>query len=163
MDGKVLFMRGWPYFYRSLAAQGSTEDGSAEAAPRVPFGVAPLPEPSALGGQNLAIAAHTDQPRAAQALIEFLTSARSQQILFERGGFAATHEVVYRDGEITKKYPYADDVLKGIQRARVRPVTPYYNQFSQEFAGAVHEALQKGTPPDQADLKKKLEDALKGG
>ena len=73
----------------------------------MPFDVARIPGRSVLGGQNLAIAANSDQPRAAQELIEFLTSARSQQILFERGGFAATREVVYQDSAVRANFPYA--------------------------------------------------------
>lgn len=48
----------------------------------VDFGVAPFPGNSILGGENLAISATTGKPRAAQALVEFLTNPRSQQILF---------------------------------------------------------------------------------
>jgi multiple sugar transport system substrate-binding protein len=156
-EGKVLFMRNWPVAYRTLEAP-VRDDGGTTA---VPFGVTTLPGPSVLGGQNLAVGAGTSRPRAAQALVEFLTSPRSQQILFERGGFAATREIVYRDQAVTEKYPYALTLLAAIRQARPRPVTPYYARFSEEFRRVVGEAMdaQGQLPPDAA---RRLDDALDG-
>ncbi len=156
-DGKVLFMRNWPVAYRTLEAPARDDGG----APALPFGVTTLPGPSVLGGQNLAVAAGTSRPRAAQELVEFLTSPRSQQILFERGGFAATRDVVYRDKTVTEKYPYALTLLAAIQQARPRPETPYYARFSEEFRRVIREAMDaQGQLP--ADATQRLEDALDG-
>lgn len=153
-EGKVMFMRNWPVAYRVLNPPTKESAGSA-----VPFTVSPLPGDSVLGGQNLAIAAHSTKPNAAQALIKFLTDARSQQILFERGGFAATRAVVYQDAEIRSRYPYAETLLTAIQRARPRPVTPCYGRFSETFQDAVDQALRDEKPlPD--DFTKTLETAL---
>jgi multiple sugar transport system substrate-binding protein len=150
-DGKVLFMRNWPVAYRDLT-ETIGDDGKPATSP-VKFDVVPLPGKSVLGGENLAIAANSTKPKAAQALIEFLTDARSQQILFERGGFAATREIVYRDAEVRAKYKYADTLLQAIQLARPRPPTPCYRQFSEAFQTAVHQALRdaKPLPDDFAD------------
>jgi multiple sugar transport system substrate-binding protein len=154
--GKVLFMRNWPVAYRSL-----NPSTGADAAPAVPFQVTQLPGPSVLGGQNLAIAKDSRHPRAAQKLIEFLTSERSQQILFEHGGFAATREIVYRDATVVNLYRYAPTLLEAIQSARTRPITPHYSQFSQTFRQIVRQALANGGQlPD--DAKSRLEGALEG-
>jgi multiple sugar transport system substrate-binding protein len=114
-----------------------------------------------LGGQNLAVASGSDQPRAARALIEFLTSERSQQLLFERGGFAATREIVYRDAEVVARYRYAPTLLQAIQGAKPRPVTAHYAEFSAAFRRIVLETLHNGgdLPPDAAD---RLAAALRG-
>jgi multiple sugar transport system substrate-binding protein len=154
-DGRVMFMRNWPVAYRSLRA--GTESGT----PAVPFDVARIPGRSVLGGQNLAIAANSDQPWAAQELIEFLTSARSQQILFERGGFAATREVVYQDPAVRTNFPYAATLLDAIKQADLRPVTPYYATFSDIFRDGVRYALANGgeLPPN---VTTRLANALKG-
>lgn len=156
-DRRVVFMRHWPVAYRDLDQSGDEEDSPGE---RLPFDVTALPGPSALGGQNLAIAANTAQPRAAQALIEFLTSARSQQILFERGGLAATREVVYHDADVNKRYGYTQYLLHAIKLANLRPVTPHYQRFSEVFRNGVDEALRSGDLPD--DFASRLNDALKG-
>ncbi len=148
-DGKVIFMRNWPVAYRHLGGK------------RDRVGTTVLPRGSVLGGQNLAVSARSDQPRAALELIKFLTSERSQQLLFERGGFAATRELVYRDPAVQAKYPYAQTLLTAVQQARLRPVTPHYAQFSAKFREGVHHALDNGgtLPPGFAES---LSAALKG-
>lgn len=155
-EGKVAFMRNWPVAYRTL---DSSRGGDPAA--RLPYAVAKLPGPSVLGGQDLAVARNTGKPRAAQALVEFLTSERSQQILFERGGFAATRELVYRDSTVVDRYRYAPILLTAIRQARPRPVTAHYAQFSKAFQRLVQHALENGgeLPPDARD---RLADALKG-
>jgi multiple sugar transport system substrate-binding protein len=155
-DGQVVFMRNWPVEYRALNPPASDTPAS-----KVPFDVARLPWPSVLGGQNLAISSRSGQPRAAQALIEFLTSERSQQILFERGGFAASRRLVYDDQEVQRRYPYAMTLRQAIEAARPRPVLPRYAQFSEEFRRIVREALDNGgqIPPDAV---KRLDDARNG-
>lgn len=95
-DGKSMFMRNWPVAYDTLT--------TTEGRNSISFDVANLPGASVLGGQNLAIAASTGKPRAAQAFIEFLTSAASQLILFEAGGFAPTRDSAYANATL----PYKD-------------------------------------------------------
>lgn len=154
--GKVLFMRNWPVAYRHL--QQMSSDDSVQPAF---FKVNKLPGPSVLGGQNLAVASKSTKPRAAKALIEFLTSPRSQQILFERGGFAATRDIVYLDAEVKKRYPYATVLLDAIRDARPRPVTPHYVRFAQAFRAVVKETLD-GDGRVPADAATRLTAALRG-
>jgi multiple sugar transport system substrate-binding protein len=156
-ERRVVFMRNWPVAHRALAVQGGPEGTTG---PPVDFDVTTLPGPSVLGGQNLAIAKSSRNPEAAQALIEFLTDARSQQILFERGGLAATRQVVYTDARVRENYPYAKTLLRAIQRAYPRPVTPCYTKFSETFRLAVNEALRSNEPlPD--DFIERLESVLR--
>ncbi|SHN46170.1 extracellular solute-binding protein [Cryptosporangium aurantiacum] len=151
-DGNAMFLRNWPLAYRALT--GSAEDRPA------PFriGVSRLPWASVLGGQNLAIAERSEHPRAARALIDFLTDTNSQRTLFERGGFAATREVVYRDSAV----PYAEVLLAAVQHARLRPRSPHYALFSEVLREAVHTMLvshDRNPPPGLAD---DLRAALRG-
>jgi multiple sugar transport system substrate-binding protein len=157
-DHQVLFLRMWPRAYRTL--QGAATTGPTPAGPP-PFGVGGLPGPSVLGGQDLAVAHGTPRPRAAQALIEFLTSERSQQILFERGGFAATREVVYHDAAVIDEYRYAPVLLDALRAARPRPVTPHYARFSTVFRQIVRSALGNGGQLP-AGATQSLADALRG-
>lgn len=138
---QVLFMRNWPVAYRQIAGETGGEEATGD--PLV-FRTAVLPRGSVLGGQNLAVAEQSDQPRAAQELIEFLTSERSQQILFERGGFAATRELVYQDPAVREERPYAETLLRAVRSARLRPVTPYYYLFSAQLREEVNHALDNG-------------------
>jgi multiple sugar transport system substrate-binding protein len=152
--GRALFMRNWPVAYRALAQ--NPEDGRPVPA----VGVAPLPgESGVLGGQNLAVSAHSQRPRAAQALIEFLTGERSQQILYERGGLAPTRSVVYADQ--TLQDPYLRTLVDALKRAVPRSVEPHYARFSEVFRTAVDGYLRRDTPLP-ADFQDQLSAALQG-
>jgi multiple sugar transport system substrate-binding protein len=154
-SGRAAFMRNWPRAYRSLAQD-------LEGAPAVEFGVAPLPGGSGvLGGQNLAVSADSTRPRAAQALIEFLTSERSQQIQFERGGLPATRAVVYSDQAVRERYPYVAILEEALTTAEPRPTQPHYARFSDVFRAAVTSYLRQGRPFAD-DLQAQLEAAAKG-
>lgn len=154
-EGRALFMRNWPVNYRSLA------DTDAPG-PRVPFEVTRLPGPSALGGQNLAIAKQSRQPRAAQALIEFLTREEAQRTLFTVGGFAPTRTDVYADAALRQRFPYLALLGEAVREARVRPRVPHYFQFSRVFREGVRTALEgDGTLPE--DFEARLNRALRGG
>ncbi|MBO2451090.1 extracellular solute-binding protein [Actinomadura barringtoniae] len=78
-------MRHWPYAYRDLANDPKLRDGA-----NLRFNVIAPPGANALGGQTLAISAHSRHEKDALALIQHLTSTASQQRLFSCGGFAPT-------------------------------------------------------------------------
>jgi multiple sugar transport system substrate-binding protein len=156
-DGRTLFMRNWPVAYRAMVTGDPARSGG-----RFAFDVTRLPGDSVLGGQNLAISERTKRPRAAQALIEFLTGERGQRLLFVNGGFAATRAGVYEDEAIKQKYPYLPRLREAIDTARLRPVSPNYVAFSGVLNELVHEVLTgrlAALPPDLAD---RLTRALQG-
>lgn len=126
--GRTAFMRNWAVAHEQLTNQ---QDALDEAG--VTFRAIAPPTPSVLGGQNLTISAHTGKPKAAQALIQFLTSAQSQQILAEIGGFAPTRNSVYdrAQGE------HLVNVRRALQEARLRPMNRNYTEFSRKFRDAV--------------------------
>jgi multiple sugar transport system substrate-binding protein len=161
-DRKVLFMRNWPLAYRQLttpadetATTGATTPASTDVE------VTQLPGPSALGGQNLAVASESPHQKQAQELVEFLTSETSQQILFQDGGFAATRQRIYEDPYITQNYGYATTLLEAVKDAKLRPVTPYYGRFSSVFRDIVTDILDTGRDVTDHDVRR-LQDALDG-
>ena len=157
-DGRVLFMRNWPVAYRQLKER-STDSNSPSVAGD--FDVTSLPGPSALGGQNLAIASESRHPEAARKLIQFLTGEASQQVLFQDGGLASTRVRTYKDPQIQRSYPYASTLLTAVDDAELRPVTPHYWLFSQVFRQVVSEALDGDGDLTDAQIHL-LERALKG-
>lgn len=62
--------------------------------------------------------------------------------------------------DVNERYGYAQDLLGAIKLARLRPVTPHYQQFSEVFRNGVYEALTNGDLPD--DFASRLNEALKG-
>ena len=151
-SGKGLFMRNWPVAQRAL-----TENPEGPQTGEIK--VAELPGGGALGGQNLAVAADSARPRAAQALIRFLTSDRSQQILLERGGLPATRAVVYAD--LRESSPFVKTLEAALKGAVPRPVLPHYARFSEVFRTAVDGYLRRdGQLP--GDLQEQLQAAVKG-
>jgi multiple sugar transport system substrate-binding protein len=157
-DGRVLFMRNWPVAYRQLKEPGTDSRLTGAASD---FDVTTLPGPSALGGQNLAVAGKSRHPEAAQELIEFLTGEASQQVLFQDGGLASTRLRTYKDPQIQRGYPYATTLLTAIRDAELRPVTPHYWLFSQVFRQVVSQALDNQGEFTDSQLHA-LERALKG-
>ncbi|WNV87501.1 hypothetical protein [Umezawaea sp. Da 62-37] len=77
--------------------------------------------------------AHTSKPKAAQALVQFLTSAHSRQILAEIGGFAPTRDSVYDRA----RGEYLVQVRRALQDAGPRPTNRNYTEFGRAFRNAV--------------------------
>lgn len=160
--GDVAFMRNWPIAYRQLTAAVGADGPRMDPAD---IGVRRLPGPAVLGGQSLAIARSTDQRRAAQDLIEFLTGPYSQVRLFEAGGFAPSRRVVYEDTWLQEQYPYLTDLGAAVADARLRPVRPHYERFSEALRRIVRPYLvgdPGAEPPEPGRLREDLDLALEG-
>ncbi|MFB7216817.1 extracellular solute-binding protein [Streptomyces sp. NPDC056227] len=185
-EGRVAFVRHWPYAFRALQNLLPPED----------YSVNRLPGKSVLGGQNLAVT--TDSPRAAGAreLIDFLTSRESERCLLD-AGFAATRASAY-DGTAPPCYPRVAEALhsagpspsaspggeggawaqpermraaytftlsQALKHAVQRPRTPYYGAFTQVLQSQVHTWLTTdGADAEQtaAGLDAALRKALSG-
>jgi multiple sugar transport system substrate-binding protein len=162
-EGQAVFMRNWPIYYNQLTAPQS---GSTTAARH--FGVAPLPFPSTLGGQDLAISNSSADPADAMKVVEFLTSPQAERCLFAVGGFPATRSSAYQDNsELPVSYQVAGkplvtgrplcgsttgrqlsigkEILQGIARSVPRPVTPYYTELSTLVQDQVWPLLSKAS------------------
>jgi multiple sugar transport system substrate-binding protein len=161
--GRAVFLRHWPRALRLLRGEDA-----------VPFrvGFMPVPGGGVLGGQSLAVAAASRYPVAARRLVEFLTNERSHQLIFERGGFAASREAPYRDPEAPwAREPETDGLAaslvdyatgKGVEGtndperkandalrlamvgASPRPRLQHYVELSEEFRRYVRPALSPG-------------------
>ncbi len=144
--GKAVFMRNWPIWYTLIksAAQVAGEPAAANVIRSIR--VQPLPFPSVLGGQDLAVAASSRNPDAALKVIEWLTSATAERCLLQVGGFPATVTSAYTaqalpaptgDNAYCGNAPsqgftpeLSASILGGLNSAIPRPVTPYYTEFT---------------------------------
>jgi multiple sugar transport system substrate-binding protein len=157
--GDALFMRNWPVYYQQLVtAKGK---GSGQLAQNV--AVAPLPFPSVLGGQDLAIAQASPHPAAALQVIKYLTSPQAERCLFAVAGFPATRAGAYADdntlpdgyGSVNGPALCGSEVGSSVKigttirdavtnNAFLRPRTRYYTEFSAIIQDQVPTLLRQG-------------------
>lgn len=173
--GRAPLMRNWPFAFRALTADPRVGGG---------FDVANLPKPglTVLGGWDLAVSTRSEHREEAGRLIDFLTGRDSQHRMFVCGGFTPTRTSVFDDTTPCKDPKYRPEELPTPERfaqfattlkaalyqARLRPVTPYYAQFSETFRGCVEQVLDAragirgARRPSPETLADALTAALKG-
>jgi multiple sugar transport system substrate-binding protein len=150
-SGKPAFMRNWSYAYALGNAKGSKIAHK--------FKVAPFPifeggkSAAILGGHNLVISAYSKNPKGAVQLINYLTSPEVEKVNFAKFSITPTTTATYTDPEVKKAIPFADALLKNVEAAHARPVTPVYPQVSQAIYKNVNAALAGQMTPQDA-LKK---------
>jgi multiple sugar transport system substrate-binding protein len=147
-SGRATFMRNWPYAYSLGQKKGTKVAGK--------FSVAPFPEfegggkAAILGGHNLVISRFSENPGAALALVDFLTSEEEQITMFGEYSLAPTIAAAYDDPAVQKKYDFATELKDSVAQARSRPVSPVYPQISQAIYKNVNEALAGRVSPEDA-------------
>ncbi|MCW2541073.1 MAG: transporter substrate-binding protein [Frankiales bacterium] len=147
-SGQLLFLRNWPYVYNHLS-----NDGDSKVKGK--FGVAPLPGltgpgASSLGGHSAAISAYSDHKQTALEFLKFIDSEEAQKTFLNVGSLAPVLASTYSDPTLVAKFPYLPTLLKGIQNAVPRPVTPFYPKVTQAIEQNVYTALQGKTTVDTA-------------
>lgn len=140
-EGRAVFMRNWPYAWSEAQEEDSPIRGKV--------GIAPLPtvdgEPGygALGGWQLAVNAHVspERRRLAERLIAHLTSPEANLVLALHYARNPPRTALYDDPRLKEGAPFIASLREMVERARPRPVTPYYNLVSDvlqsEFSAAV--------------------------
>ncbi|GGT04165.1 MULTISPECIES: ABC transporter substrate-binding protein [Streptomyces] len=146
-DGRLLFLRNWPYAYAVASEPGSKVAGK--------IGAVPLPGPhgpgtSVLGGSNLAVNAHARHPDSAARLIAYLTSAPVQRQVLTRGALPPVRAALYEDPVLTGRFPYLATLRTAVLTARPRPKSPHYDQVSLAVQAVVQDALTGRQTPGQA-------------
>jgi multiple sugar transport system substrate-binding protein len=147
-DGKLLFLRNWPYVY-GLAS------GEASSKVKGKFDVAPLPGldgvgASTLGGHNTAISAFSDNKATAIDFVNFLSSEEIQKEYMEKGSLAPIRADVYKDPALVKKYPYLPTLLTSIENAVARPITPFYQAVTKAIQDNSYAALKGEKTSEEA-------------
>jgi multiple sugar transport system substrate-binding protein len=138
-NGRAVFMRNWPYAWNIFEKEGSPVKGKV--------GVAPLPSfkggeyGSTLGGWQLGINRFSKHQQEAEKLVEFLTSYDVQKQLALTVGYKPTRKALYNDKELKKAQPFITGLYGVFERARPRPVSPYYMIITQvlqpEFSSVI--------------------------
>ncbi|GAB1334987.1 ABC transporter substrate-binding protein [Streptomyces sp. E-15] len=146
-DGRLLFLRNWPYAYAVASGAGSRVAGK--------IGAVPLPGPdgpgtSVLGGSNLAVNSHARHPDSAARLIAYLTSESVQRQVLTRGALPPVRASLYEDPGLVRRFPYLSTLRTAVLTARPRPKSPHYDQVSLAVQAVVQDALTGRQTPGQA-------------
>jgi multiple sugar transport system substrate-binding protein len=147
-NGKLLFLRNWPYVYNLASTDASSKVKGK-------FKVAPLPGvdgpgTSTLGGHMAAISAFSKNKATALDFLKFLTSPEEQKTNMEKGSLAPVIESIYADPALVSKYPYLPTLLESIKNAVSRPVTPFYPAVSTAIQDNFYAAIQGQKTPEAA-------------
>ena len=129
-DGRAAFMRNWPYALAEASREGSPVRGKVAISPLPTVGGAP--GHGALGGYHLAINARSPawKREAAHRFLAHLTSADANVALALAYARNPPRRAVYQDRRLTAGAPLVASLLPMVERARPRPVTPYYPMIS---------------------------------
>ncbi|TJZ54451.1 ABC transporter substrate-binding protein [Streptomyces piniterrae] len=154
-DGRLLFLRNWPYAYKLANTPPSKVAGK--------FGAVPLPGPdgpgsSALGGSNLAVNAHSRHQKSAAELISYLTSKSVQRQVLTKGGLPPVWADLYADPRLVRQFPYLSTLKQSLLTARPRLKSPQYDQVSLAIQAVMHDALthRRSTDATVARLTREL-------
>jgi multiple sugar transport system substrate-binding protein len=143
LGGNAVFMRNWPYVYGLLDSEASQLTADQ-------IGLAPIPSApthtgySCLGGWNLMINDRSSDRKqdAAWRFIRYLAAAPQQKTRAIEGGFLPTRTAVYEDPEVQDEAPGIARSRAAVNRARNRPVSPYYMKLSPRIARAFTRTLR---------------------
>ena len=145
-NGKVAFMRNWPYVY-SLALD-SPIAGKYNIKPMV-HGVG-FNSGATLGGWGWGISTSTKHADAAWKVIEFLTSESSQREFVLETGFVPSRIALFNDEAIVAKYNYYPKLLDVVQSSALRPPISQYAQASDILQRYLSAAITGKMTPERA-------------
>jgi len=160
--GQLMYMRNWPYAVAVLNGEGSKVKGK--------FGIAPLPGPqghgaSSLGGHSIGISTYSKYKATALDFLKFILSDEVQRNNLTVGTLAPVITSLYSDPELTKKFTYLPTLLKSIETAVPRPITPYYPGVTEAIQTNAYAALQGQVDTKTAltNMQKAITSATAGG
>lgn len=149
-DGRAGLMRNWPYAWALLQAKDSPVVGRV--------GVSPMPSLSGepghgtLGGWFLAVNANIDPERRARAarLIAHLTSDAANEMLAIHYSRNPARRTSYLSPRIAEAAPFIFGLGPALERAKPRPVTPYYGLLADTLQSEISAAVSGMRTPAEA-------------
>ncbi len=142
--GGAVFLRNWPYVYKSLAADGS------DMMARV--GIVPMPATASgesaatLGGAGFSIVKTSPAKDSAWDLIEFVASPDSVAFMNERIGLQPARRSFYEETDD----PVQRELYEVLQRTTPRPQIPQYAQASDILQRHLSAAITRQSSPEEA-------------
>ncbi|MFK4122428.1 ABC transporter substrate-binding protein [Streptomyces longwoodensis] len=155
-DGKLIFLRNWPYAY-SLA-------GKSKIAGK--YAAAPLPGlngpgSSSLGGHNLGLSSFAKNKATALDFMKFFTSQESADTFLKDASLAPAYTALYTDAAMVERFPYLPVLKESIERAVPRPRVVQYGDVTSAIQQEAYAALTGAKSSSQAlkDLQNDLRKA----
>jgi multiple sugar transport system substrate-binding protein len=167
-SGKLLFMRQWPYGVAIASTSSSSKVKDK-------FGIAPLPGSgsgehatqgaSTLGGHSWAMSTYSKHKATALDFMKWFEGQDVQKFNLTKASKAPVIASLYTDADLVAKAPYLPVLLKSIQTAIPRPVTPFYPAVTKAIETNVYAALQGQKTSAQAvkDIQDAITSASSGG
>ena len=149
-QGEAVFMRNWPYALAELEGPASAVRGRVAVAPLPTEDGAP--GPGALGGWQLAVSAGSPPARraAAERLVAHLSSPEAALVLALDYARNPALRALYRDPRLAAGAPRIAGLLPLVERARPRPVSPYYQLVADALQGEFSAAVTGLRAPEEA-------------
>ena len=114
---------------------------------------------TAIRGNGPVISSYTDNPKGSMLWLDYWTSKK----VIDRG--AATYSLPptlkssYDEPGVKKALPYSDQLLKAVENATTRPVSPVYSQISEAVYKNVNAAMSGSVSPQDAPTRPKASGA----
>ncbi|CAH0192983.1 MULTISPECIES: ABC transporter substrate-binding protein [unclassified Arthrobacter] len=161
-DGKLLFLRNWPYVYNLATTEGSSKVKDVLGMTALPGKEGP--GASSLGGHSAAISVYSKNKATAVDFLKFLTTEETQKFFATQGSLAPVLGKLYDDQELVAKLPYLPVLKTSIENAVPRPVTPFYPAVTKAIQENAYSAIKGEKTVDAAlsDMQKSIESASAG-
>ena len=161
-DGKLLFLRNWPYVYNLATTEGSSKVKDVLGMTALPGKDGP--GASSLGGHNLAVSVYSKNKATALDFLKFMTSAETEKFYATQGSLAPVLGSLYEDKELVAKLPYLPVLKTSIENAVPRPVSPFYPAVTKAIQDNAYSAIkgEKTVETALSDMQKSIESAGAG-
>lgn len=161
-DGKLLFLRNWPYVYNLATTEGSSKVKDVLGMTALPGKAGP--GASSLGGHSAAISVYSKNKATAVDFLKFLTTEETQKFFATQGSLAPVLGKLYDDKDLVAKLPYLPVLKTSIENAVPRPVTPFYPAVTKAIQENAYSAIKGEKTVDAAlsDMQKSIESASAG-
>ncbi len=150
IDHNGVFVRGWQSMLKDT--KNLQHDPEKEKFLKI----APLPhlkehEPGwTLGGWNLMLSKHSQHKPEAIEFIKFMTSKKSQEILFQMGSYLPTRTDIYEDAEFSESHPELMEMKKYLDHGIHRPFQENYTRNSDIVSYFVNLAIDEKISVEEA-------------